>query len=57
MRDLQDMQSHRDGEVGPGQTALTGEPFYDPPRMEVVVTAAQLGREQLYGGFAAYDPG
>ena len=27
---------------------------YDPPKVEMVVTAADLGRETLYGGGAPY---
>ena len=45
------MQFHRD--PGPGQSPLADEPPYNPPQVEVVVTAAQLEREQLYGGPAA----
>lgn len=40
----------------PEQSPLTGEPAYDPPRVEAVVTAGELERESLYAGTGSYGP-
>jgi len=37
-----------------GQSAPIGEPPYEPPRLEVLVTATELERESLYAGGGAY---
>jgi hypothetical protein len=40
----------RDMEVNPEQSELQAVPGYEPPRIEVVLTADDLGREGLYAG-------
>lgn len=39
------------------QSAPTTEPPYEPPRVEVIVTASELERESLYAGAGAYGGG
>lgn len=50
------MESHRGIDLE--EFPSSGESAYDPPRVEVVVTAEQLEREQMYGGPAGpgYGP-
>lgn len=38
----------------PGQFASVTEGAYEPPRIEVVVTSAELEREALYAGEGIY---
>jgi len=40
--------------LGADQFAPGGEPWYAPPRVEVVVTTSDLQRETLYAGGGAY---
>jgi len=43
-------------EVRVEQPVPTAETTYEPPQIEVVVTAADLERESLYAGLGAYGP-
>ena len=40
--------------MAPSKAAAAGEPSYDPPRVEAVITAADLNRETLYAGAVGY---
>lgn len=41
-------------EVNMKPSAPSSEPTYDPPQVEVVVTADELERESLYAGGGVY---
>lgn len=43
-----------DRHVDPAQSASAGASDYEPPMVEVVVTAPELERETLYAGEAGY---
>jgi len=40
--------------ISQGESVPTTEPQYVPPRVEAVVTAAELERETLYAGDGSY---
>ena len=42
--------------IAMGQSVPIGDVAYQPPQIEVVVTADELEREAQYGGLAAYGP-
>lgn len=50
--DLFDRQ--RSLEVASGQSVPSSTARYEPPQVEVVVTADELEREALYAGFPGY---